>query len=66
MASVWNRQTLRHGRWNLDIVESQPLYNPVPSINPISGVFVGRRGELGDLGLALENPHLERGVVRAT
>ena len=37
------------------MVESQPTNNPASGLSPISGMFVGRRGELGELKAALED-----------
>ena len=50
MVFVGNRQSLRRGRWNPEMVESQPPNNPAP----FRGTFVGRRRELGELTAALE------------
>ncbi len=36
------------------MVEAQPPDNPTPGLSPFSGAFVGRRGELDDLKVALE------------
>ncbi len=37
------------------MVESQPPNNPIPGLSPISGSFVGRQQEMGELQAALED-----------
>ena len=44
---------MSNGRWNRDLVESQPHNNLAPS--PFGGTFVGRQREMADLKAALED-----------
>ncbi len=55
MGSVGNRQSLKYGRWNQDMVESQAANNPAPSLSPLRGTFVGRQREMGELKAALDD-----------
>ena len=55
MPFVENRQNLKYGRWNQDMVESQPPDNPAPDLRPFRGTFVGRQRKMAELRDALDD-----------
>ncbi len=55
MAHIVNRQSPKGGRWNQNMVESQPPNDPAPGLSPLRGTFVGRQREMGELKAALDD-----------
>ena len=61
MALVGNRQSPSHGRWNQEMVESQPHDNRALGLSPFRGIFVGRQREMGELKAALDDANSGHG-----
>ncbi len=60
MRFISNRSNLKKVGRNQDMVDSHPYNGPVPGLSAVSGGFVGRQREMGELTAALEDSMARR------